>query len=43
MVMRHAILSIFHFFSETFQHGGEGRLNEKFANALQHVDGDDVR
>ncbi|KAK4710092.1 hypothetical protein R3W88_004605 [Solanum pinnatisectum] len=25
------------------KHGGEGRLNEKFANAMQHVDGDDVR
>ncbi|KAM3250196.1 phosphoinositide phosphatase SAC6 [Capsicum chacoense] len=25
------------------KHGGEGRLNEKFANAMQHVAGDDVR
>ncbi|KAK4348011.1 hypothetical protein RND71_034350 [Anisodus tanguticus] len=25
------------------KHGGEGRLNEKFANAMQHVSGDDVR
>ncbi|KAJ8545111.1 hypothetical protein K7X08_017694 [Anisodus acutangulus] len=24
-------------------HGGEGRLSEKFANAMQHVTGDDVR
>ncbi|XP_055805282.1 phosphoinositide phosphatase SAC6-like [Solanum dulcamara] len=25
------------------KHGAEGRLNEKFANAMQHVAGDDVR
>ncbi|CAN4105438.1 unnamed protein product [Withania somnifera] len=25
------------------KHGGEGRLNEKFANAMQHVAGDDVK
>ncbi|KAM3362880.1 phosphoinositide phosphatase SAC6 [Capsicum galapagoense] len=25
------------------KHGGEGRLHEKFANAMQHVAGDDVR
>ncbi|MCD9560831.1 Fimbrin, actin-bundling protein [Datura stramonium] len=25
------------------KHGGEGRLNEKFADAMQHVAGDDVR
>ncbi|XP_052191197.1 phosphoinositide phosphatase SAC7-like [Diospyros lotus] len=25
------------------KHGGEGRLNEKFANAMQHIVGDDVR
>ncbi|CAN4123749.1 unnamed protein product [Withania somnifera] len=25
------------------KHGGEGLLNEKFANAMQHVAGDDVR
>lgn len=25
------------------QHGGEGRLSEKFSNAMQHVVGDDVR
>lgn len=25
------------------KHGGEGRLKEKFANAMQHVAGDDVR
>lgn len=27
----------------TLQHGGEGRLNEKFANAMQHIVSDDVR
>lgn len=25
------------------QHGGEGRLSEKFADVMQHVSGDDVR
>ncbi|MCE3052274.1 Fimbrin, actin-bundling protein [Datura stramonium] len=25
------------------KHGGEGRLNEKFANAMQHIAADDVR
>lgn len=27
----------------TFQHGGEGRLSEKYAGAMQHVVSDDVR
>lgn len=26
-----------------YQHGAEGRLSEKFASAMQHVSGEDVR
>lgn len=28
---------------EFYQHGGEGRLCEKFGDAMQHLAGDDVR
>lgn len=27
----------------SYQHGGEGRLSEKFANAMQHIVSDDLR
>jgi len=40
-VLNHIVQKVNYFFCD--QHGGEGRLSERFAGAMQHITGDDVR
>lgn len=43
-IYSHASICIcFHVTGISYQHGGEGRLCDKFANSLQTVTSDDVR